>query len=136
MLPKLCKREDNDITVRLADGGVHDNREAMGLLDQDCNAIIVSDASGQIDTQDDPSRGLIGVPLRSNIILMARIREAEYRELDSRLRSSLLRNLIFIHLKKDLDVNHVDWIDCQDLHDASDEARPVYQRGILTSYAT
>jgi hypothetical protein len=120
--------------VRLVDGGVHDNQGAMGLLDQDCNAIIVSDASGQMETQDDPSRGVIGVPLRSNSILMARVREAEYRELDARLRSSQIRNLMFIHLKKDLDVNPVDWIDCQDPVDASDEARPVYKRGILTYY--
>ncbi len=134
VLPKLYKREDKDITVRLVDGGVHDNQGAMGLLDQDCNAIIVSDASGQMETQDDPSRGVIGVPLRSNSILMARVREAEYRELDSRLRSSQLRNLMFIHLKKDLDVNPVDWIDCQDPVEASDEARPHYERGILTSY--
>jgi predicted acylesterase/phospholipase RssA len=134
VLPNLYKRGDTDITVRLVDGGVHDNQGVMGLLDQDCNAIIVSDASGQMETQDDPSRGVIGVPLRSNSILMARVREAEYRELDARLRSSQLRNLMFIHLKKDLDVNPVDWIDCQDPVDASDEARPVYKRGILTYY--
>ena len=106
----------------------------MGLLDQDCSAIIVSDASGQMGTQDDPNRGVIGVPLRSNSILMARVREAEYRELDARLRSSQLRNLMFIHIKKDLDVNPVDWINCQDPVDESDEARPIYKQGILTYY--
>jgi hypothetical protein len=134
VLPKLYKREDKDITVRLVDGGVHDNQGIMGLLDQDCNAVIVSDASGQMDTQDNPSRGLVGVPLRSNSILMSRVREAEYRELDARLRASLLRNLMFMHLKNDLDVNPVDWIDCQDPHDASDEARPIHRRGAMTDY--
>jgi predicted acylesterase/phospholipase RssA len=134
VLPKLYKSEGRDITVRLVDGGVHDNQGVMGLLDQDCNAIIVSDASGQMGTQDDPSRGVIGVPLRSNSILMGRVREAEYRELDSRLRSSQLRNLMFVHLKKDLDVNPVDWVDCQDPVDATDEARPIHKRGILTNY--
>jgi predicted acylesterase/phospholipase RssA len=134
VFPKLYNRENTDITVRLVDGGVHDNQGTMGLLDQDCNAIIVSDASGQMGTQDDPGGGVIEVPLRSNSILMARVREAEYRELDARLRSSQLRNLMFIHLKKDLDVNPLDWIDCQDPVDASDEARPVHKRGILTSY--
>lgn len=138
VLPKLYKRkdkgQDKEITVRLVDGGVHDNQGIMGLLEQDCDAILVSDASGQMDTQDNPSRGVIGVPLRSNSILMARVRDAEYREIDARLRSSLLRNLMFIHLKKDLDVNPVDWTGCQEPHDASDEARPAYRRGVLTGY--
>jgi hypothetical protein len=87
-----------------------------------------------MDTQDDPSRGLIGVPLRSNSILMARVREAEYRELDARRRSSLVRKLIYLHLKKDLEVNPKDWIGCQDPADMSDNARPVERRESATSY--
>ena len=102
------------ITVRLVDGGVHDNQGIMSLLEQDCNAVIVSDASGQMDSDDNPSKGLIGVPLRSNSILMARVREAEFRELEARRRSGVLRNMMFIHLKKDLAVNPVDWIGCED----------------------
>ena len=88
--PIVLDKLYEDVTVRLVDGGVHDNQGIMGLLEQDCTVIIVSDASGQMGTQDDPSRGLIGVPLRSNSILMARVREAEYRELDARRRSSLV----------------------------------------------
>ena len=123
-----------DLTVRLVDGGVHDNQGIMSLLEQDCTVIVVSDASGQMETQDDPSRGLIGVPLRSNSILMARVREAEYRELDARRRSSLVRKLVYLHLKKDLEVNPKDWIGCQEPPDTSDEARPVEKRRSITSY--
>ena len=86
----------------------------MGLLEQDCQAIVVSDASGQMESLDNPSKGLLGVPLRSNSILMARVREAEYREMAARLQSSLLRNAMYTHLKKDLEVLPVDWIGCQD----------------------
>jgi len=105
------------------DGGVHDNQGIMSLLEQDCNAVIVSDASGQMDSDDNPSKGVLGVPLRSNSILMARVREAEYRELDARRQSGVLRNMMFIHLKKDLEVNPIDWIGCEDPSEFGKERR-------------
>ena len=138
VLPKLYERnvdpesgknadpgaERQAITVRLVDGGVHDNQGIMSLLEQDCNAVIVSDASGQMDSDDNPSKGVLGVPLRSNSILMARVREAEYRELEARRHSGVLRNLMFIHLKKDLEVNPVDWIGCEDPSEFGKDGRP------------
>jgi predicted acylesterase/phospholipase RssA len=120
VLPNLYERKADPpdaaeaITVRLVDGGVHDNQGIMSLLEQDCNAVLVSDASGQMSDDNNPSKGVVGVPLRSNSILMARVREAEYRELEARRQSGVLRNLMFIHLKKDLAVKPVDWIGCQD----------------------
>jgi predicted acylesterase/phospholipase RssA len=132
--PIVLDKLYRDITVRLVDGGVHDNQGIMGLLAEDCTVIVVSDASGQMETQDDPSRGLIGVPLRSNSILMARIRGAEYRELEARRRSSLVRKLVFLHLKKDLEVSPKDWIGCQEPPDMSDEARPVERHRSFTGY--
>lgn len=126
--------DKTNITVRLVDGGVHDNQGIVGLLDQDCNMLLVSDASGQMDAQDNPSSGILGVPLRSNSILMARVREAQYDDLAARQHSSQLRGLMFVHLKKDLDVDQIDWVDCQDPHEASEEARTGPQRGVLTSH--
>jgi predicted acylesterase/phospholipase RssA len=119
-----------DRTVRLVDGGVHDNQGTASLLEESCTVQLVSDASGQMNTQPDPSRGLVGVPLRANSILMARVREAQYCELQVRESASLLRGLMFIHSKKDLDVEPVDWINCEDPEDPSDAAHP----GQLTSY--
>ena len=132
--PIVLDKLYEDITVRLVDGGVHDNQGVMGLLEQDCTVIVVSDASGQMETQDDPSRGLIGVPLRSNSILMARVREAEYRELDARRRSSLVRKLVYLHLKKDLEVNPKDWIGCQEPRDVSDGSQSAEGSELQTSY--
>ena len=100
--------------VRLVDGGVHDNQGVAALLDQGCSVFIVSDASGQMNTIDFPSNKILGVPLRANDILQARVREAQYREICSRRRSGLLKGLMFIHLKKDLQIELLDWIDCQD----------------------
>ncbi len=96
-------------TVRLVDGGVRDNQGVLTLLEQDCNAMIVSDASGQMDSQDDPKWAALGVSLRSNSILQSTIRSILYRELSARQRSSRLRELSFLHLKRDLDAGTVDW---------------------------
>jgi hypothetical protein len=113
--------------VRLVDGGVHDNQGVAGLLEQDCTVLLVSDASGQAASESDPKTTIVGVLSRSNNILMARVRDAEYRELVARRRSSLLRGLMFVHLKKDLNAEQVDWIDCEDPHESR-------ELGPLTSY--
>jgi predicted acylesterase/phospholipase RssA len=120
--------------VRLVDGGVCDNQGTASLLDQDCNVILVSDGSGQMGSENQPSNGLVGVPLRSNSILQSRVREAQYRELSSRKRALLLRGFMFVHLKDDLNVDPIDWIGCLDPFDASDDSRPAYRRGPLTRY--
>jgi predicted acylesterase/phospholipase RssA len=120
--------------VRLVDGGVCDNQGTASLLEQDCNVILVSDGSGQMGSENHPSNGLLGVPLRSNSILQSRVREAQYRELSARKRASLLRGFMFVHLKEDLDVDPIDWIGCLDPYDASDDSRPAYRRGPLTRY--
>ena len=67
-----------------------------------------------MSSQPDPSQSVLGVPLRANSILMARVREAQYNELDSRLQASLLRGLMFLHLKKDLESPPVPWRNCED----------------------
>lgn len=102
--------EGEKITVRLVDGGVHDNQGVVGLTEQDCVVMLVSDASGQMEADDNPSNGLLAVPLRSNSILMSRVRDAEYDDLMSRIRSSELRELMFIHLKMDLRADPVAWV--------------------------
>ena len=94
--------------VRLVDGGVHDNQGTSALLEQGCSVLIVSDASGQMESLDAPHNGLLSVPLRANGILQARVREAQYRELAARRRAGLLKGLVFLHMKQDLDVKPVD----------------------------
>ncbi|HEX8176058.1 MAG TPA: patatin-like phospholipase family protein [Pyrinomonadaceae bacterium] len=126
--------ETKEIIVRLVDGGVHDNQGIVSLLEQGCTQVIVSDASGQMDALDDPSSGLLSVPTRSNSILMARVREAQYHELVARHRSSLLKGLVFVHLKKDLSDRPVDWLECNDRYDILEDARALDSRGDLTGY--
>jgi predicted acylesterase/phospholipase RssA len=112
------RRDESDAPVRpivrLVDGGVHDNQGVAALLEQGCTVLLVSDASGQMSSQDFPSTGLLGVPLRANSVLQARIRTAQYQDLEGRRRGGLLKGLMFVHLKKDLESLPVDWIDTKD----------------------
>lgn len=96
--------------VRLVDGGVHDNQGVEGLLDEGCDFIFCSDASGQMHDQSNPSANFIAVPLRSNDILQDRIRECEYDHLHAMSLSGRLKGLFFIHLKKDLAQEDLAWI--------------------------
>ena len=48
--------------VLLVDGGVHDNQGTASLLEQGCTVILVSDASGQLESQAHPSSGLVRRP--------------------------------------------------------------------------
>ena len=101
-------------TVRLVDGGVHDNQGVAGLLGESCTLVLCSDASGQMEDKKQPSDSLVGVPLRANSVLMDRVREAEFQDLRARVDSRALQGLFFIHLKKDLDTLPIDWLECQD----------------------
>jgi predicted acylesterase/phospholipase RssA len=110
--PVMLKGLYPDRIVRLVDGGVCDNQGVTGLLEQDCNVILVSDGSGHMESEADSSANPFRSLKRSNSISMARVREAQYHELAARRRSGLLRGLLFIHLKQDLDVDPIDWLDC------------------------
>jgi hypothetical protein len=123
---------NKDMFVRLVDGGVHDNQGVASLLDQDCRILLVSDASGQMVSEDNPAGGIAGPLLRTNSIFQSRLREAEFNDLDSRRRSSLLRGLMFLHLKKDLKSPVIDWKDTKDPYAAEDCGTD--GRGILTKY--
>lgn len=120
--------------VRLADGGVHDNQGVGSLLEQGCTVLLVSDASGQLADESDPGKSLPLIAFRADDICQERVRVAEYQDLESRLRSSLLRSLMFLHLKKGLDSDPLDWVGCEEPFDASDEARPAAEKGVLTPY--
>ena len=89
--------------VRLVDGGVHDNQGIQGLLDQGCNLLLVSDASGQMGSVANPPKGAIGVLLRANSILQARVRGAQYQDLVGREQATLVKGKLFVHLKQGLE---------------------------------
>lgn len=98
---------DRGIRVQLVDGGVHDNQGVQGLLDEDCTHFIVSDASGQMRDEQDPSTWVLPVLLRSNDILMERVREEELLG----LLGAHKPRLAFVHLRKGLSAEGFAWID-------------------------
>jgi predicted acylesterase/phospholipase RssA len=91
-------------TVRLVDGIVHNIHGTTALLEQDCNVILVSDATLQMTSERNPSPGLLSVPNRAVRISIDRQRANHYEDLKAKQRSSLLRGLMFLHLRKDLAV--------------------------------
>jgi predicted acylesterase/phospholipase RssA len=100
--------EDEDIRVTLVDGGVFDNQGTVSLLASNCNVLLVSDACGQLMLEKAPRRGLVGLAkyaMRAMDTLMERVRLANFGDLDARLRSGLLRGLMFLHLKSGLDAD-------------------------------
>lgn len=122
-LPRLYPYRE----VRLVDGGVYDNQGVASLIDQECTVILVSDASGQMGSLNRPSGGALDVVMRSNSVLMERVRASEYVDMVTQLRASFLRGLMFLHLKKDLATPTVSWIGCQEPPDV--DAEPA---GVLT----
>ena len=97
-----------DRTVFLVDGGVYDNQGVSSLLEQDATVLLVSDASGPLEDGSTAPASPLAVPRRSSGILQARVRSAQFRDLMTRRRSLLPRGLMFVHLKKGLDVRRVD----------------------------
>ncbi len=100
-------------TVRLVDGGVHDNQGIQGLLDEDCTFIFCSDASGQMNDDPNPSGSTLGVILRSTSIQGDRVREEGYHTVKEGLDTETIKSLFFVHLKKDLPTPVVNWIGCK-----------------------
>jgi hypothetical protein len=100
-------------TVRLVDGGVHDNQGIQGLLVEGCNVILCSDASGQMAENANPDGRELQVLLRANDTLMERVRENEYQNLRGRQDQNALNGLFFVHLKKGLDLLPLNWVGCQ-----------------------
>ena len=120
--------------VRLVDGGVHDNQGIAALIDQECSVMLISDASGQMESQRRPSGNRFQSLLRSSSISMARVREMGFRDAESRFRASQIRGLLFLHLKQGLESTPIDWVGCIDPFELSADAKPVESRGPLTGY--
>lgn len=100
--------------VQLVDGGVHDNQGLASLLDQNCDVIIASDASGQSDSADSPGKDLLSMNGNITSKLMSRVRLAQYQELERLKRAGVLKNLTFLHMKLGFPSIPIDWEPCDD----------------------
>lgn len=100
--------------VRLVDGGVYDNQGVASLMEQGCSVFLVSDASGQMQTDRKPSDGLLSILARANDIQATRLRVSQYGEVSGRTAASQKNGLCFLHLMDGLNEPQVDWVDCQE----------------------
>jgi predicted acylesterase/phospholipase RssA len=98
----------DDFRVQLVDGGVHDNQGMQGLLDEGCTHFIVSDASQQMEFEDEPATEIKGVLERSFSIVQDRIREEQLIEL---FQIKPNPRIAFMHLRKGLSIAERAWVD-------------------------
>jgi len=80
-IKNLYKAEGSPLTLRLADGGMVDNQGLTSLFVENCTHIICSDASEILKLEHHPSTQFLNVALRTNDILMDRIRRKSLDEL-------------------------------------------------------
>jgi predicted acylesterase/phospholipase RssA len=106
--------EKTKYLMRLVDGGNYDNQGIASLREQDCTVLIISDACGQTGISDDPASDHVGVSMRANNILMARTREVQYQLLSALEENGAIQGLLYLHLKKGLEAQVVDWIGSKD----------------------
>ncbi len=97
---------EQGVRVQLVDGGVHDNQGVQGLLDRQCNVLLVSDASGQMDDEAEPSTRIAQVTGRTNQILMDRVREEQLLQLARRSGAEMT----LVHLRKGIESKKIRWI--------------------------
>jgi len=86
-------------TIALSDGGVYDNQGIASIIDEECNIVIVSDASKQLNEIPTPPLFRFGMISRTNDVLMNKIRDTEFEHAKEMYKNGRLDALAIIHLK-------------------------------------
>jgi predicted acylesterase/phospholipase RssA len=102
--------------LELIDGGVHDNQGIASILEQECNDIIVSDASAQMPDNAMNTDNAMSLFFRVDTILQERLREIQLLDLKSRKYTSIVNKLSIVHLKNGLAQLPVSWVNCTDVN--------------------
>jgi len=89
----------DDKRVKLADGGLYDNLGLSSLIANECSHIIVSDGSGQIKEESNPSTFRLDVLGRVTEVLMHRTRDGEYKMAKSLKELGVLKGLAIFHME-------------------------------------
>lgn len=109
-----------EIRVQLVDGGVYDNQGIEGLLDNGCNCFVISDASGQMGTENDPSPSEPAVIARTNSVLQDVSRTKGLLVLFNLVGRE---NVAFFNLRQWLEIRDIFWKD-QNGSQKPDSIRP------------
>ena len=102
------------IDLQLVDGGLHDNQGIAALIEEECKDMIISDASGQMPTNEGATHNEGAVFFRTDTILQERLRELQFLDLKERDYTTQLNSLITVHLKNGLKAYPISWKHCID----------------------
>ncbi|MBS1510068.1 MAG: patatin-like phospholipase family protein [Bacteroidetes bacterium] len=122
------------INLQLVDGGVHDNQGIAALIGEECKSMIIADGSGQMPLNPEASKGVLGNFYRADSILQERIRELQFLDVQSRNYTTLVKNLLIVHLKSDLHKPPQNWIYCEDPPRTIIDTNNAVDNKDLTSY--
>lgn len=114
--PLVLKGLYKNFNLELIDGGVHDNQGIASILEQECNEIIISDASAQMPDNAVNTDNAMSLFFRVDTILQERLREIQLLDLKSRMYTSIVNKLSIVHLKNGLAQLPVNWINCTDVN--------------------
>ncbi len=105
--PIVLKDLYDGYSLSMSDGGIYDNQGLSGLLSEECDYIICSDASGQMDNKMVSTTTIVGTGIRTTDIQMDRNREMIFEELYEKKKKGVLKGFLFTHLKKGLKSHEV-----------------------------
>jgi len=112
--------QNQKIRVQLVDGGVHDNQGINVLVRNNCTCFVISDASGQMCTENNPETGSAPVLLRVSSILQDRVRTEGLQLLKT---NQGTHNVAFMNLRAGLAIREIYPVD-QDEKQAPDHIIP------------
>lgn len=119
--------------LSISDGGVYDNQGFSGLLSEECDYIICSDASGQMDNQISSHTSILRTNMRTIDIQMDRARELVFEDMKKRFEKGMLKGFLFTHLKQNFKSFEIDRAQViQEFEDNHDEEFQKLISGVRT----
>jgi len=103
-------------------------------LEQECNEIIVSDASAQMPDNAVHTENAMSLFFRVDTILQERLREIQLLDLKSRKYTSIVNKLSIVHLKNGLAQLPVSWINCTDVDRSIIYDKEIEDKNALLKY--
>lgn len=95
------------VELKLVDGGVHDNQGLAALMENECKHIYISDASGQLQSEEYSVVSPITELFRSTNVSAEHIRDIQLNDQLLKHKENFYDSLHLMHLKKDINEGDV-----------------------------
>jgi predicted acylesterase/phospholipase RssA len=86
--------------ISLVDGGVCDNQGLIGIVENECKVLYVSDASGQMQSNQFLIRNILGETYRASAVASERIREMQLNITSTRAKAGYYDEFHLMHLRE------------------------------------